>query len=34
MKAIKTEILQYIENLDEYHLRLLLSFVKRLAENQ
>ena len=31
MKDIKNEIIRYIEKLDEYHLRVILSFVKRLA---
>ncbi len=27
---IKTEIMQYIANMDEYHLRLMLSFIQTL----
>ncbi len=29
----KTEIMQYIEKLDDYYLRAVLAFVKRIVEN-
>lgn len=32
MESIKTKLHQYIENMDEYQLRLLLSFIKNLFD--
>ena len=29
-EALKTELLQYIERMDEYQLRLVLGFLKKL----
>ena len=34
MKELKNEIIQYIDQLDEYYLRVVLSFVKRILENR
>lgn len=32
MQEVKTELVQYIDRLDDYNLRLLLSLVKKLVE--
>lgn len=33
MQEVKTELIQYIEKLDDYNLRLILSLIKRIVES-